>query len=238
MQRACGLGLHRSVHTTGVSRRRRACCWGTPRCPPTSCVQRRHCLASAWARLPTQQPRGRRGLREASLPWRQGSRNILMADTDRATFVGRHVGRILASLRQATPARGCRSYRTLGSPMPIVEVEVVCHAEAEFHQFSAAVLADALGRIFGSQPGTAWVKLRFLSETSYAENESTLGDLRSAGVRFGASCSGAARRGACHRSHGRHRCSRAVSWSRSRAHTRPVRAGSGGSSGIRWNEVR
>jgi len=59
--------------------------------------------------------------------------------------------------------------------MPIVEVEVVCHSEAEFRQLSAAVLADALGRTFGSQPGTAWVKLRFLGETSYAENESTLG---------------------------------------------------------------
>jgi phenylpyruvate tautomerase PptA (4-oxalocrotonate tautomerase family) len=60
--------------------------------------------------------------------------------------------------------------------MPIVEVEVVCRSEAEFGRFSAAALADALGRAFGSQPGTAWVKLRLLGSKGYAENEVTLGD--------------------------------------------------------------
>ena len=59
--------------------------------------------------------------------------------------------------------------------MPIVEIEVVCHTEADFSQFSAAALASALGRAFGSQPGTAWVKLRLLSSVNYAENESTVG---------------------------------------------------------------
>jgi len=58
--------------------------------------------------------------------------------------------------------------------MPIVEVEVVCHGEAEFNRLSAAALANALGRVFGVQPGTSWVKLRFLGEGGYAENESTL----------------------------------------------------------------
>ena len=118
--------------------------------------------------------------------------------------------------------------------MPIVEVEVVCHTEAEFKQLSATALANALGRVFGSRPGTAWVKLRFLGESSYAENESTLeaSDLPAfvsvlhARVPQGealatevmaitdavAQCLGP----------------------RPRAHTRPVRASGHGSSGIRW----
>ena len=58
--------------------------------------------------------------------------------------------------------------------MPIVEVEVVCHAEAEFNRFSATALADALGQVFGSQLGAVWVKLRFLGVSRYAESKSTL----------------------------------------------------------------
>jgi phenylpyruvate tautomerase PptA (4-oxalocrotonate tautomerase family) len=60
--------------------------------------------------------------------------------------------------------------------MPIADVEVVCQSEAEFNRFSAASLASALGRVFGSAPGTTWVKLRLLPRTHYAENESALGD--------------------------------------------------------------
>ena len=59
--------------------------------------------------------------------------------------------------------------------MPIVDVEIVCQSEAEFNRLSAAALANALGRTFRSQPGTTWVKLRFLGSTSYAENESAVG---------------------------------------------------------------
>jgi phenylpyruvate tautomerase PptA (4-oxalocrotonate tautomerase family) len=59
--------------------------------------------------------------------------------------------------------------------MPIVEVEVVCQSEAEFGQLSATTLASALGRVFGSGRGTAWVKLRFLSSASYAENDLKVG---------------------------------------------------------------
>lgn len=58
--------------------------------------------------------------------------------------------------------------------MPIVEVEVVCPSE-EFGRFSAPALADALGRVFGSPPGSTWVKLRHLGDRNYAENESCLG---------------------------------------------------------------
>ena len=55
--------------------------------------------------------------------------------------------------------------------MPIVEVEVICQSEAEFTKVAARPLADALGQAFGSAPGHTWVKLRYLSSTQYAENE-------------------------------------------------------------------
>lgn len=58
--------------------------------------------------------------------------------------------------------------------MPIVEVEVVCRSEAEFGHVSAAAIANALGRVFGSPPGNTWVKVRQLSDANYAENESVL----------------------------------------------------------------
>lgn len=59
--------------------------------------------------------------------------------------------------------------------MPVVDVEVVCQSEAEFGQLSAQVLATALGRVFGSRPGTVWVRLRSLDSASYAENEAAVG---------------------------------------------------------------
>lgn len=59
--------------------------------------------------------------------------------------------------------------------MPIVEVEVVGQSEAEFDRLSGPDLARALGRVFGSRPGTVWVKLRFLGSASYAENEIAVG---------------------------------------------------------------
>jgi hypothetical protein len=58
--------------------------------------------------------------------------------------------------------------------MPILDIEVVCESQAEFNQLSAAALANALGRVFGSPPGTTWLKLRFLDCTAYAENQDTL----------------------------------------------------------------
>ena len=59
--------------------------------------------------------------------------------------------------------------------MPIVDIEIVCQSEAGFEQLSAAALANALGGTFASQPGTTWVKLRFLDATNYAENASSVG---------------------------------------------------------------
>ena len=56
--------------------------------------------------------------------------------------------------------------------MPIVAVEAVCRSEAHFREISARRLADALGRAFGSEPASTWVKLHYLASEAYAENES------------------------------------------------------------------
>jgi phenylpyruvate tautomerase PptA (4-oxalocrotonate tautomerase family) len=58
--------------------------------------------------------------------------------------------------------------------MPIVEIEAVCRTEADFNQLSVSAIANALGLVFGSEPATVWVKLRFLGCGSYAENHATL----------------------------------------------------------------
>lgn len=55
--------------------------------------------------------------------------------------------------------------------MPIVDVEIVCASETEFVSPPAEALANSLGRVFGSPRGGTWVRVRFLSSTSYAENE-------------------------------------------------------------------
>jgi hypothetical protein len=58
--------------------------------------------------------------------------------------------------------------------MPIVDGELVCESEADFAKASTRALADALGHSFGSEPGHTWVRLRFLSATAYAENQSAV----------------------------------------------------------------
>lgn len=58
--------------------------------------------------------------------------------------------------------------------MPIVDIELVCASESEFAAASPRALADALGRIFGSEPGGTWVRLRQLNSAAYAENQSLL----------------------------------------------------------------
>ena len=58
--------------------------------------------------------------------------------------------------------------------MPIVDIELVAKLESEVSTISANALADALGKVFGSMPGRTWVRLRFLSSSAYAENESSL----------------------------------------------------------------
>ena len=60
--------------------------------------------------------------------------------------------------------------------MPIVEIEVACQTEAQFGEISVRQLADAVGKAIGSAPGRTWVKLRYLSTSSYAENETVVPD--------------------------------------------------------------
>lgn len=56
-------------------------------------------------------------------------------------------------------------------PMPIVDVELVYPDKGETPPVSAAALASALGAVFGSSPGSTWVRVRFLPSSAYAENE-------------------------------------------------------------------
>lgn len=58
--------------------------------------------------------------------------------------------------------------------MPIIDVELVCESKAEFATASARALAYAIGQVLGSEPGHAWVRLRYLASAAYAENQVTL----------------------------------------------------------------
>ena len=53
--------------------------------------------------------------------------------------------------------------------MPIVDVETVGDAPT----VAAQALADALGDVFGSKPGTTWLRLRNLPREQYAENDAS-----------------------------------------------------------------
>jgi len=57
--------------------------------------------------------------------------------------------------------------------MPIVDVELVTRAHAQDVPSEETIrrLADELGAIFGSPPKGTWVRLRFLPEHCYAENQ-------------------------------------------------------------------
>ncbi len=55
--------------------------------------------------------------------------------------------------------------------MPILNIEVVGQTAASFGPDLASRLADTAGSILGSRPRGTWVKLRFLADTEYAENQ-------------------------------------------------------------------
>ncbi|HAV78593.1 MAG TPA: hypothetical protein DCX53_14690 [Anaerolineae bacterium] len=57
--------------------------------------------------------------------------------------------------------------------MPIVEIEITLREHETLQENLASSLADELGEIFGSPPGTTWVKLQGLPISQYAENGST-----------------------------------------------------------------
>lgn len=56
--------------------------------------------------------------------------------------------------------------------MPIVDIEVVtCPADSEVvDKETPQLLADDLGRLFGGEPGSTWVRLRSIGQDAYAEN--------------------------------------------------------------------
>jgi phenylpyruvate tautomerase PptA (4-oxalocrotonate tautomerase family) len=54
--------------------------------------------------------------------------------------------------------------------MPIVDLEIV----GDGTRGAAQAVADALGDIFGTDPGRTWVRIRSLPADAYAENRSTL----------------------------------------------------------------
>ncbi len=56
--------------------------------------------------------------------------------------------------------------------MPILDVEIVTRHGERLSATLAADLADALGEVFGAEPGRVWVRLRDLPAERYAENDS------------------------------------------------------------------
>lgn len=58
--------------------------------------------------------------------------------------------------------------------MPIVDIEIVGDADV-VPPALAQTLADVAGRVFGSPPGTTWVRVRALAAAAYAENGSAAG---------------------------------------------------------------
>ena len=59
--------------------------------------------------------------------------------------------------------------------MPILEVELVEDPTLAPSEDLARRLADAAGAVFGSDPGTTWVKLVLIPVGRYAENGADLG---------------------------------------------------------------
>ena len=54
--------------------------------------------------------------------------------------------------------------------MPIVDVEIVERTQSLARPELTQALADALGDVFGAEPGRVWVRVRTLSGADYAEN--------------------------------------------------------------------
>ena len=60
--------------------------------------------------------------------------------------------------------------------MPIIDVELVASEGSGFREPSAATIANALGKVLASAPGRTWVRVRVLSSSAYAENESIISE--------------------------------------------------------------
>lgn len=59
--------------------------------------------------------------------------------------------------------------------MPIVDVQLITDSRgaAECHAFTQ-LLADALGKVFASDPGRTWLRVHALPQEHYAENNADL----------------------------------------------------------------
>lgn len=57
--------------------------------------------------------------------------------------------------------------------MPIVDVQLVRATDLDLRADLAAMLADALGEVFGAEPRRVWVRLAVLAAQHYAENAAT-----------------------------------------------------------------
>lgn len=61
--------------------------------------------------------------------------------------------------------------------MPILTVEIVTRPDEYIRPELAQELADRIGEIFGSAPGTTWVKVYLIAQKNYAENITTSEDI-------------------------------------------------------------
>ena len=62
--------------------------------------------------------------------------------------------------------------------MPIVDIEVVAGTVPDpevIGKENLQILADALGSLFGGDPGGTWVRIRSIDQDSYAENHTVKG---------------------------------------------------------------
>ena len=55
--------------------------------------------------------------------------------------------------------------------MPILNIEVIGPLNESIRSGLASRIADAAGKVLNSKPQSTWVKIRFLSEEEYSENE-------------------------------------------------------------------
>jgi hypothetical protein len=58
--------------------------------------------------------------------------------------------------------------------MPIVTVELVVDLDRAVERSLTQALADTVGRVLGSPPGQAWIRLRLLPRDGYAENNAVV----------------------------------------------------------------
>src|SRR5215207_4111029 len=61
--------------------------------------------------------------------------------------------------------------------MPILNVEIITRPDEYIRPELAKELADRTGKIFGSSPGSTWVKVYFIARENYAENITSFEDI-------------------------------------------------------------